>query len=88
MPTLISGTSLLALTDILHARQIRYLLVGGVAMLTYVDGRNTKDVDLVLSLDSLNRLPEILVSDRNRDFARGMFRNLRVDILLSGNGVR
>jgi len=35
---------------VLHARRVPYLLVGGMAMLTYVQGRNTKDVDLIMSV--------------------------------------
>jgi hypothetical protein len=54
-------------------------------MLTYVEGRNTKDVDLVLSIESLHQLPEVLLSDQNQEFARGVFGNLRVDVLLTTN---
>jgi hypothetical protein len=78
---------LLDLFGRLHSRGIAYLLVGGVAMLTYVDGRNTRDVDLVLSLASLERLSEITISQRNGDFARGHFRTLQVDVLLTTNPV-
>lgn len=76
-------SQLIDLFRILHERKIPYLLVGGIAMLTYVQGRNTKDVDLVLSVESLARLPEIVVQDRNREFARGYFRDLLVDLLLT-----
>ncbi|HET6251589.1 MAG TPA: hypothetical protein VFE47_28145 [Tepidisphaeraceae bacterium] len=76
---------LIDLFSLIHSRQLAYLLVGGVAMLTYVEGRNTKDVDLVLSIDSLKQLPEVTISDRNRDFARGKFRDLRVDVLFTTN---
>jgi hypothetical protein len=76
---------LLELFGLLHSRHISYLLVGGVAMLTYVEGRNTKDVDLVLSLQSLQQLPEVSLSDQNREFARGLFGNFRVDVLLTTN---
>jgi hypothetical protein len=31
----------------LHAAPINYLLVGGVARLNYVEGRNTQDIDLI-----------------------------------------
>src|SRR5665213_827152 len=58
---------LLDLFSLLHSRHVEYLLVGGVAMLTYVEGRNTKDVDLVLSVQSLAQIPEISVSEQNRD---------------------
>lgn len=56
-------------------------------MLRYVEGRNTEDVDLVLSAASLQALPEISVTDREGDFARGRFGSLRVDVLLSSNPV-
>ncbi len=74
---------LLALFQLLHERQASYLLVGGVALLKYVDGRNTQDIDLVLSPQALNSLPEIVVSHSDRDVARGNFRSLRVDVLLT-----
>src|SRR5437016_6566095 len=64
---------------LIHERGVPYLLVGGIAMLTYVEGRNTKDVDLLISVDSLQQLPEITLTDRNPHFARGMFGDLRVD---------
>ncbi len=74
-----------ALFQVLHERNLPYVLVGGIAMLAYVEGRNTQDVDLVLSLASLKKLPEIVLSDHNVEFARGKFGALRVDVLLSGN---
>ena len=47
------------LFELLHERQIDYLLVGGIAMLHYVEGRNTEDIDLIVALSSLQELPEI-----------------------------
>lgn len=76
---------LLQLFTLLRDRQVPYLLVGGVALLKYIDGRNTEDIDLLLSLESLQRLPEILVAERNRDFARGKYRSIPVDVLLTEN---
>lgn len=76
---------LLALFTLLRDRGTPYLLVGGVALLRYIDGRNTDDIDLLLSVESLAKLPEIVVGDRNKDFARGTFRTLRVDLLLTAN---
>jgi hypothetical protein len=76
---------LIDLFRILHERKIPYVLVGGIAMLTYIEGRNTKDVDLVLSVESLKLLPEIVISDQNREFARGKFGELLVDFLFTDN---
>jgi len=70
---------------LLDERGVDYVLVGGVALLTYVEGRNTRDIDLIMALSSLERLPEIKVQSQERDFARGEFEGLQVDILLTRN---
>jgi hypothetical protein len=75
------------LFTLLNQRGVPYLLVGGVALLKYTDGRNTEDIDLLLSVESLQAIPEIALTDQNKDFGRGRFRNLRVDLLFSGNPV-
>ena len=75
----------LDLFRLLAERQVDYLLVGGLAMLTYVKGRNTKDVDLLMSVSALERLPELKIEDRNDFFARGKFKSVQVDLLLTIN---
>ncbi len=62
-----------------------YLLVGGMAMLTYVKGRNTKDVDLLMSVAALEKIPELKIEDRSDFFARGKFHSIHVDLLLTKN---
>ena len=76
---------LIGLFRILHERNVPYVLVGGIAMLTYIEGRNTRDVDLVLSVESLAAMPEIAIDDRDGDFARGKFGDLPVDFLFTSN---
>ena len=71
--------------DTLTDRNIDYLLVGGVALLSYVEGRNTQDIDLILAKSDLKALPEITISEENNDFIRGEFGNLTIDILLTQN---
>ena len=75
------------LFTLLGARRIPYLLVGGIAMLRYVEGRNTEDIDLLMSLPSLRQLPEILIEEQNEYFVRGRFRSVRVDVLLTANAL-
>ncbi len=72
---------------LLQQRDINYLLVGGVALLSYVDGRNTQDIDLILSQKDLNDLPELTIADKNQNFVRATFDNLQVDILLTQNSL-
>ncbi|MDJ1167997.1 hypothetical protein PMG71_00990 [Roseofilum sp. BLCC_M154] len=71
--------------DTLNERKIDYLLVGGVALLSYVEGRNTQDINLILAKPDLLSLPEIEIINENNDFIRGEYGDLTVDILLTQN---
>ena len=85
----VSDSALLDAVDrlfaLLEERRIDYLLVGGIALLQYVEGRNTDDIDLIMALSSLDRLPEIRRIGQDRDFARGDFEGLQIDLLLTSN---
>jgi len=73
--------------SLLRERQIECVLVGGIALLQYVEGRNTEDIDLIMGVSSLERMPELLVESRDQDFARGKFGDLKVDVLLTSNAL-
>jgi len=68
---------------LLRERQIDYLLVGGIALLQYVEGRNTEDIDLIMGLSSLRKLPEIKITSQDVNFARGRLGELQIDFLLT-----
>ena len=69
----------------LRERKIEYLLVGGIALLHYIEGRNTEDIDLLMALPALKKLPEIEITSQDDNFARGKFNELQIDILLTRN---
>lgn len=73
------------LFTLLQERQTNYLLVGGVALLQYIEGRNTEDIDLIMALSDLEILPEIQILDQNANFVRGRFNELQIDVLLTQN---
>lgn len=73
------------LFNLLDSRKIDYVLVGGIALLTYVEGRNTQDIDLIMALPSLSKLPEIKIENQDMYFARGKYGELQIDILLKKN---
>ena len=75
----------LDLFRLLAKRGVDYLLVVGLAMLTYVKGRNTKDVDLLLSLEASREIPELEIRERQDFFARAQFRSVQVDLLFTFN---
>ena len=70
---------------LLEARSVDYVLVGGIALLQYVEGRNTEELDLIVALSDLEKLPEIELENQNPGFARGQFEGLRVNLLLTEN---
>lgn len=77
--------SVQSLFALLEERQIDYVLVGGIALLVYVEGRNTQDIDLLMAQSSLEKLPELVVTGRENYFARASYGELQVDVLLTKN---
>ena len=70
---------------LLEERSVDYALVGGIALLHYVEGRNTEDLDLIVALSDLEKLPEIKLVSQDPYFARGQFETLQIDLLLTAN---
>lgn len=70
------------LFSVLEQRKIDYVLVGGIALLHYVEGRNTQDLDLLMSLSSVEKLPELNISSQDMYFVRANYGELEIDVLL------
>ncbi|MCG8351392.1 MAG: hypothetical protein MI924_26790 [Chloroflexales bacterium] len=73
------------LFTLLHQRKMKYVLVGGIALLQYIQGRNTEDIDLIFDITALKKLPEITITSRDVYFARGHYQGLNIDFLLAKN---
>jgi hypothetical protein len=67
-----------------YAAQIDPVLVGGVAMLSYVEVRNTQDVNLIIEPKDLQKL-DWQATIHDRDFGKANYHGLRVDLLLTTN---
>lgn len=74
-----------AFLDALQQSKAPYMIVGGIALLQYIDARNTEDIDLILSLPDGEKIQGLEIADCNEFFARGKFGLLTVDILRSEN---
>jgi predicted nucleotidyltransferase len=70
---------------ILEERKIDYVLVGGIAILHYVEGRNTQDLDLLMAVSSLDKLPELNITNQDMYFAHANYGELKIDVLLTLN---
>jgi hypothetical protein len=75
-----------ALFTALRDAQVDYVLVGGVAMLSYVEVRNTQDVDLIVDLKDIHKV-DWLATIQDRDFGKANYHGLRVDLLLTTNSL-
>lgn len=73
------------LFTLLEQRQIHAVLVGGIALLQYVEGRNTEDVDFIVAVSALKKLPEIKIQSQDDFFAQGKLGELKIDFLLTRN---
>ena len=70
---------------ILEQRKIDYVLAGGIALLHYVEGRNTQDLDLLMALSALKKVPELNISTQDMYFVRASLGELQIDVLLTQN---
>ncbi|HUN23983.1 MAG TPA: hypothetical protein PK299_12715 [Anaerolineales bacterium] len=70
---------------VLEKRKIDYVLVGGIAILHYVEGRNTQDLDLLMAVSSLEKLPELQITSQDMYFVRASYGELQIDVLLTQN---
>jgi hypothetical protein len=66
---------------LMQQRNIPFVVVGGIALLQHVPGRNTEDLDIIVAAPRLSDLPELEVIERNDMFAQTSFHGLRVDLL-------
>jgi len=61
------------------------VLMGGIAILHYIEGRNTQDLDVLMAVSSYEKLPELKVSSQDMYFIRASYNELQIDILLTQN---
>jgi len=69
----------------LERDRIPHVLVGGLATLQFVEARNTRDIDLIIAVEGLDRLPGFVLRERRDWFATGDCGPLRVDLLFTTN---
>lgn len=64
------------LMAVLHERQVRYALVGGLAMLQYTRVRTTDDIDVLLIVSQIS-MPGLFEAMQNRGFSVDVTRSIR-----------
>ena len=49
------------------------------------EGRNTADIDLIMTVPFLHELPELQITEQDADFAQATFGGLHIDVSLAHN---
>lgn len=71
--------------SLLDKREIKHLLVGGMALLQYIKARNTEDIDLIISEYALEKLSEVEIIERKDDLVYGRYGELEINFFLTRN---
>ncbi len=80
--------SVIKFLSLLGDLDVDYCIVGGIAYLAYIQDRNTKDLDILISVKELNKLlPFVEVGSQDADFANAMFEGLKIDFLKTSNNL-
>ena len=74
-----------SLFEVLDKSNANYLIVGDIAFLTYIKGRNTEDLSIILALEDALEIPDLVIQEQDQDFARAQFRDVQVDLLRPHN---
>jgi hypothetical protein len=69
----------------LEKEKIPHVLVGGLAVLQFVEGRNTRDIALIIAVEDYPRLPGFVLREKNEWFGTGDCGPVRVDLLFTAN---
>ena len=69
----------------LEKEKIPHVLVGGLAVLQFVEGRNTRDIALIIAVEDYPRLPGFVLREKNDWFGTGDCGPVRVDLLFTAN---
>jgi hypothetical protein len=70
---------------LLDEHWVEYLLVGDIVLLQYVEGRNSEEIQIILSSSSLDRLPELRKTGQDGDSVQADFDGIQIGLLLTRN---
>ncbi len=74
--------------NLLEEKQVDFCIVGGIAYLAYIQDRNTKDLDILLSVTELEKiLGYVEVTNKDVNFTNAVFNGMRIDFLKTSNAL-
>lgn len=73
---------------LLEEKEVDFAIVGGIAYLAYIQDRNTKDLDILLSVKELEKIIDYVeVINKDENFTNAVFEGMRVDFLKTSNAI-
>lgn len=80
--------SVIKFLELLADSGVDYCIVGGIAYLAYIEDRNTKDLDILISVEELDKiLPFVEIRSQDANFVNAVFEGLTVDFLKTSNAL-
>lgn len=74
--------------NLLEEKQVDFAIVGGIAYLAYIQDRNTKDLDILISVKELDKIIDhVEVINKDANFTNAVFKGMRVDFLKTSNSI-
>ena len=74
--------------NLLEELQIDFCIVGGIAYLAYIQDRNTKDLDILISVAELEKIiGYVEVTNKDVNFTNTKFEGMNIDFLKTSNAL-
>lgn len=72
--------------NLLEEKQVDFCIVGGIAYLAYIQDRNTKDLDILISVTELEKIIDYVeVTNKDVNFTNTKFEGMSIDFLKTSN---
>ncbi len=74
--------------NLLEELQVDFCIVGGIAYLAYIQDRNTKDLDILISVKELEKIiGYVKVTNKDVNFTNAEFEGMQIDFLKTSNSL-
>ncbi len=74
--------------NLLEEKQVDFCIVGGIAYLAYIQDRNTKDLDILISVTELEKIIDrVEITNKDVNFTNAVFEGMRIDFLKTSNSL-
>ena len=74
--------------NLLEEKRVDFCIVGGIAYLAYIQDRNTKDLDILISVTELEKILDYVeITNKDVNFTNTKFEGMSIDFLKTSNSL-